>query len=306
MPGVLLIALATLVSEDLTCIATGVLIAQGTIGLWSGVAACLLGIFAGDLALFATGRIAGRAALKWPPLRRMISEGQVDRASAWLAQRGPQIVLLSRFTPGLRLPTYFVAGVLKTDTLRFGICLLGAAALWTPILVGSAAVFGERSRELADVRSGPAAIAGAVGLYLAVKYLLRYRTRRRIVGFLKRKVRWEFWPVWAAYLPVVPYIIYLACKHRSFTLFTAANPGIPSGGLVGESKSAILERLSRVEGYVPAYTVVRDAAKARAFMRENALSYPVVLKPDVGERGTGVAIVRGDAELEARLAAAAG
>jgi hypothetical protein len=31
---------------------------------------------------------------------------------------------------------------------------------------------------------------------------------------------------------------------------------------------------------------------------ENGLSYPVVLKPDVGQRGSGVAIVRSDSELE--------
>ncbi len=50
MPSLLLIALATLVSEDLTCIATGVLVAQGKLGFLSGTLACLLGIFFGSSA----------------------------------------------------------------------------------------------------------------------------------------------------------------------------------------------------------------------------------------------------------------
>ena len=70
---------------------------------------------------------------------------------------------------------------------------------------------------------------------------------------------------------------------------------------MGESKSRILDYLSRVDGAVPAYRLVRDAREARQFMRERGLEFPVVLKPDVGERGAGVAIIRTDRELEERL-----
>jgi len=102
----------------------------------------------------------------------------------------------------------------------------------------------------------------------------------------------------------VPYILYLGLKHRSITLFTAANPGIFSGGFVGESKSLILANLTRV----PDFTLVSVALQpgdraecAQTFMAARGLSYPVVLKPDVGERGTDVVIVRTDAELRKYL-----
>jgi len=110
-------------------------------------------------------------------------------------------------------------------------------------------------------------------------------TRSRIKGFLLRKIRWEFWPAWAAYLPLLPYFLYLAIKHRSLTLFTLANPGIESGGFVGESKSAILRHLSMVPGAVAPFALV-DSNTATPD------SFPVVLKPDQGERGKGVAIIR--------------
>src|SRR5437773_11888626 len=69
------------------------------------------------------------------------------------------------------------------------------------------------------------------------------RGRHNFVGRLKRWSRWEFWPPYLFYPPVVAYIAYLGIRFRSWTLFTAANPAIPAGGFVGESKHQILEHL---------------------------------------------------------------
>jgi hypothetical protein len=80
-------------------------------------------------------------------------------------------------------------------------------------------------------------------------------------------------------------------KHRSLTLFTAANPGIPAGGLAGESKSEILNQLAS-SGAVAKYTVVQGPV---------ATEFPVVLKPDVGERGSGVVIAHSPKDLNAHL-----
>jgi hypothetical protein len=97
------------------------------------------------------------------------------------------------------------------------------------------------------------------------------------------------------------------------TLFTAANPAIPAGGFVGESKSAILEALQR--GGAPVARFERIAAdlapaqrleRARHFMARCGLGYPVVVKPDAGQRGAGVEVVRSEAALERRLAEARG
>jgi hypothetical protein len=120
------------------------------------------------------------------------------------------------------------------------------------------------------------------------------------MGSLRKWTRWEFWPPWAAYAPLVPYWLWLGVKHRSFTAFTAANPGIPSGGLAGESKTEILRRLPRAAEFA----TVRAAAAAEAFAGRHG--YPIVLKPDAGERGTGVAIVRNAAQLRAYMERARG
>ena len=300
------LAMGTLISEDLACVTAGILISQGRLGFFSAAAACALGIFFGDLILFALGRFVGR-----PLMGRYFPESKVVEATAWLQSRGLRVVLLSRFTPGLRLPTYFAAGILQLNILRFSAALFVASLVWTPILVGASANAGSR---LAG--SVPWIPAIAVSLFLLLRLLRSistYESRRRLIGSVRRMLQWEFWPIWAVYLPLMPYLILLAIRHRSLTVFTAANPGIPTGGLVGESKAEILRRLAGCPNAVPEFTLIDGEQSPHArvqaasqFMSEHGLTYPVVLKPDVGERGKGVAIIRSDESLAAHLQAAAG
>lgn len=97
-------------------------------------------------------------------------------------------------------------------------------------------------------------------------------------------------------------------RYRSATLYTAANPGIPSGGMTGESKSAILGKLARVEGVVPEFVLIPVELEPRARVRlarqwigQRGLGFSVVLKPDVGERGRAVSVVSGQRDLARRL-----
>jgi hypothetical protein len=134
------------------------------------------------------------------------------------------------------------------------------------------------------------------------------RASSRFLGRLKRWLRWEFWPPYLFYPPVVAYIAYLGIRFRSFTLFTAANPAIPAGGFVGESKHQILEQLKDATQWLPCSTLlavgvpVQRVAQAEEFMRRYGLEFPVVLKPDAGQRGSGVAIVRSLEQLNEYLA----
>ncbi len=294
----LLIALATFASEDLTCIATGVLVSQGHLGFFAGTLACLTGIFCGDLLLFLTGRLFGRSVSHWVPADKLASAG------TWLAARGSVVIFLSRFTPGLRLPTYLAAGFLRGRFWQFAAYLLLAATVWTPLLVGATVLFGDRFLK----SSNSSLLVGAVAAMVLGLRSISSSRRRRLIGSLRRIVRWEFWPSWLAYLPLIPYFLLLAIKHRSITLFTAANPGIPGGGLVGESKSDILTRLSGEHGAVAEFALLSSEKMQHAeqFMKDHALEFPVVLKPDVGERGAGVAVIRSREELRSYLDAASG
>lgn len=310
-----LLALATLVSEDLTCISAGLLVSQGRIGFTVATLACAFGIFVGDLALFGAGRLLGRPWLRRRPLRWFVSEDRIDAASDWFRRKGAIVILLSRFTPGMRLPTYFAAGLLRTSVLRFSLYFALAVALWTPILVAVAAAVGKPA--VAWIVTLPALASMAlplaiVALWLAIalaRSLSSHRGRRLWVGRLRRWRNYEFWPTWLFYLPVALRVLALAVKHRSLTLFTAANPAIPEGGFVGESKARILEALpdDAVARFalLPAELPVADRRERVArFLEENELDFPVVLKPDVGERGREVAIARGWNDVDRYLAGA--
>lgn len=121
----------------------------------------------------------------------------------------------------------------------------------------------------------------------------------------------EFWPDWLFYAPVALQWAALALRYRSLTLPTAANPCIKAGGLVGESKTEILDLVQgEARALVAPYasfmvTGNRDAdlAAARGAMQGASLAFPLVAKPDLGCNGTGVRVVADLAELAAWLAA---
>lgn len=297
---------ATFVSEDLACVAAGALAASGEISLGVAIASCFLGILAGDLLLYWVGRVFGRGLMRTRIASRFVSRTSLNRASAWLDERGASAVFISRFVTGLRLPTYLAAGFLRTDFRKFALYFILAAAIWTPLLVASVAF----SNRLFDGRIVVAAMGVVIIARVAMK-LTSWRSRRIFVGKLQRIMHWEFWPLGVFYFPVVLYILLLALRHRSLTVFTCANPGIAAGGFVGESKDGIYALLAAApenrEFLLPHKLIGREISQrervnaAIEFMDANDLDFPVVVKPDAGERGKGVAIVRSHAELEAAL-----
>ncbi|MDE2514417.1 MAG: D-alanine--D-alanine ligase [Rhodospirillales bacterium] len=122
----------------------------------------------------------------------------------------------------------------------------------------------------------------------------------------------EFWPDWAFYTPVVAHWLLCAIRYRGALLPTAANPRITSGGLCGESKCAILDQVegsarALIAPYGAITTDPRDPAAdlpaAEAAMAAAGITYPVVVKPDIGCNGTGVRLIQDAPALAAYFAA---
>ncbi len=113
----------------------------------------------------------------------------------------------------------------------------------------------------------------------------------------------EFMPAWRFYLPLVPHIAVLAFKHGGLSTLTAANPAVKGGGLVGESKSEILDLVTGdARKSIAPYLRLRREAGAlpntiEQQMRQAGVSFPAVAKPDISCRGAGVRTIANMDEL---------
>lgn len=304
----LAVAFSTFASEDLACIAAGNLAAQAQMSLAAAMTAAFAGIFLGDLMLYGVGFYAGRGVLRLPWFRKYLNEEKLFKAQAWFHAKGGKIVFLSRFLPGTRLPTYLTAGILRMPVSRFSGLLFLAALVWTPILVAIAYFAGAFVAK--SGAASPVKILSMTALSVLLVYamlsltrkLSTYKSRRLIYARLQRILRWEFWPMLWLYIPVGVYLFLLAIRHRRLLAFTAANPGIPDSGIKGESKSEILGSLrpkgagfGRVAPFrkiPPGTDTPQRLRQVRSAMRTLRMKFPVVLKPDAGERGNGVVIAR--------------
>lgn len=119
--------------------------------------------------------------------------------------------------------------------------------------------------------------------------------------------RFEFWSPRRFYFPVWLWIIYLAVRHLGIRLPLVANPSFPASGLVGESKSHVLDQIgSSARRWVADYVsvdrgedpVASSCERILMAMSKAGLSFPIVAKPDLGCRGAGVRPITSRIELE--------
>jgi hypothetical protein len=122
---------------------------------------------------------------------------------------------------------------------------------------------------------------------------------------LRGLLTWEFWPAWLFYLPLLPCWLLMTLRAGHPLFFTRANPAIPGGGLFGESKRQIMSLFP--PGLFPPTALlpagIRDQETVRSLLDHQGLRYPLMAKPDVGERGRLVKPCPDEATLHQHLLA---
>jgi hypothetical protein len=114
-----------------------------------------------------------------------------------------------------------------------------------------------------------------------------------------RLKHWEYWPFQMVYFFVFFYWFWLALKTRSPFFFNAANPKIRNGGMLGESKYDIL--MTVPEKNLPATIRCMSGEPLPDILQKmiaSSLTFPVIAKPDVGERGLNVEKITSASQLE--------
>ena len=127
---------------------------------------------------------------------------------------------------------------------------------------------------------------------------MTYWNRIRHSNFLIKLSHWEYWPFAVIYAPAFVYWLYLSAKARSLFFFSAANPGIETGGLVGESKIKLLKKLP--QSLVPPTVFVPHGEaieKVHQALDHSGIQYPIIAKPNIGSRGFLVKKITSPSEL---------
>jgi membrane protein DedA with SNARE-associated domain len=320
------IILLSFVSEDAATVSSALSIFGGPISWPLGFSASFVGIWLGDLGLYSLARCLGKPLLQSRWVGRFADAATIEHCQEKFDQRGSLALLASRFVPGTRLPTYLAAGLVSMPLSRFALVTAFAALLWIGGVFAIAKLLGSQalvwfsffhSKIAAIVLTALvlaaaffvfrklvlAAVAGVADASRAsmfgIKTSWRHRRRLQLPAFVRRWMRWEFWPAWLFYIPVGVYYVWLAIRYRGFSVPTSANPGMETGGFIGESKLEILNKLHRTSVEFTAETFLLDGQTTsdrllslHRLCREHKIGLPLILKPDVGQRGNGVRLIQ--------------
>jgi membrane protein DedA with SNARE-associated domain len=130
----LAIMAATFLLEDAATITVALLASRMAIDGKTALAAATVGTILGDFALYAAARWAGER----PLVRRWTSRPAVERVLDWMRRHAIPLVVLARFTPGLRLPVYAGAGTVRVAAGPFALAVILSTLVWTPGLYWAA------------------------------------------------------------------------------------------------------------------------------------------------------------------------
>lgn len=117
----------TLILEDAATLLAAMQVASGALSLPIALGSLYAGIILGDLGLYGLGRLSASNGLA----RRLVPAHRRDLGYDWVSQRMFALVLVSRFVPGLRFPTYTTMGFLHAPLSKFFLAAIAATLVWT-------------------------------------------------------------------------------------------------------------------------------------------------------------------------------
>lgn len=126
------IIIGTFILEDAATVAAAMQVEDGALSPWLALLSLYAGIVLGDLGLYGLGRLS--AHIPW--VARQLPPHRQEAVRAWISGRIFKVVLVSRFLPGLRLPTYTTCGFVGADLRQFTLAAVAATACWTSLLFG--------------------------------------------------------------------------------------------------------------------------------------------------------------------------
>src|SRR5882724_6456559 len=184
LAGILLLCgLGLPIPEDISLIAAGYFSWKGVLYVHTAFAICFATVITGDTAAFFMGRFFGRRVLRSQLTRRYFTPRRQLRVRAYFRKFGSKVVLVGRFTPGLRFTIFFTAGTLHLRPSVFLIYDFSAAVFSVPVLVYSAWYFGGQiDRVVKYARQTEHGILILIAIGLAVVGVKAWRRHKRHIA----------------------------------------------------------------------------------------------------------------------------
>jgi membrane protein DedA with SNARE-associated domain len=172
--------------EDITLVAGGVIAGLGFANVHVMALVSLVGVLAGDAAMFLLGHRHGARIMQWPLVARLLTPQRYARVQEKFARYGNRLLFLARFLPGMRTAVYVTAGAThRVSFLRFFLLDGLAALISVPVWV-YLGYFGANNREWLAMWIG----RGQHGIWILAALLViagivlwwrhRWRARRRM------------------------------------------------------------------------------------------------------------------------------
>ncbi len=117
----------TFILEDAATLLAAMQVASGNLSLKLALGSLYVGIVLGDLGLYGLGRLS--ATHSWA--KRLLPQHRRNLGQEWVKGKVIPLVLVSRFIPGLRLPTYTTLGFLHASFVQFALAAIIATLIWT-------------------------------------------------------------------------------------------------------------------------------------------------------------------------------
>lgn len=298
------IVLGAFASEDGATITAATLAASNLLDCRLAFLCAFAGLWAGDLGVYALTRGISPRIMQHRWFARWFTKEKRSKSDPG-GFNGLLSLALSRFFPGTRLPAYISAGLDDMPALAFAAITAASAIAWILLVFATIQLAPSRS----DSAKQQLALFSLFGLGL---FALPSAWRRRGHGIRRslsisfgRIVRWEFWPAWLFYSPVAVICVWLGLRYKGFSLPTVANLNQKNGGIVGECKIGILQKLMETspeftsDGYLVSEGSAEDRIEAIGeICLRHQIRFPFVLKPDTAQRGAGFRKIESFDEIE--------
>jgi membrane protein DedA with SNARE-associated domain len=116
-----------------------------------------------------------------------VTDARIDQAERWVARYGMISIPVARLTPGLRIATTIVAGVLRVPYRVVIVSVVGVSLVWSFFWIHLGRALGDRWEEAAQKfeqagRIGLVAVVAVVALVLLGRWLWQRRSKARLAA----------------------------------------------------------------------------------------------------------------------------